>query len=404
MSEQKQPESIVELKMMPYSTSTNQEDFEQYMKPSIEKKFPNIKVEWIQPDKNKSLDTLIASGQVPDIVITGYSTLPVLRQKDFPQDLNQLVKKNKTDLNVFEPNALQSVKIYGENGELFMLPYSTIFLATFYNKDIFDKFGVPYPKENQSWEELIELAKKLTRTVDGISYRGLLPHYNHSLIGKGLSLSLVDPKTNKAVLNTDRWLETARLVKGIYSIPGNEKPIAPDKPFVEGTMAMMPYWGQATVLKLQNQTKAGNPINWDMIAYPHFKSEPGKNFEIVTNVYTLSKVSKNQEAAYNVISYLSTSEEVQSLALKYGNLPSIKMQGAEANFGSALPELKGKNIAGLFKSNYRENHLPSKYDPIAIEAFNNQMNSMLKGEIDERTALQKAEEEANKKIASEMLK
>lgn len=75
----------------------------------------------------------------------------------------------------FNPEALDSTKPYGAKGEQFLLPFTINFYAFFYNKDVFDKLGVAYPKDSMTWDDVIELARKTTRNQDGVQYRGVDP-------------------------------------------------------------------------------------------------------------------------------------------------------------------------------------------------------------------------------------
>jgi ABC-type glycerol-3-phosphate transport system substrate-binding protein len=92
-----------------------------------------------------------------------------------PTDLQPLAKKHGFDFNKFDTKLVDSIKSYSDQGQIYYLPYNTLAFALMYNKDIFDKFGVPYPKDNMTWDEAIELGKKLTRTEAGVNYIGLRP-------------------------------------------------------------------------------------------------------------------------------------------------------------------------------------------------------------------------------------
>ncbi|RKN71832.1 extracellular solute-binding protein [Paenibacillus ginsengarvi] len=108
------------------------------------------------------------------------------------------------------------------------IPYTRNFSALYYNKTIFDKFGVAYPKEGMTWSEYADVAKRVTRTEGGIQYRGLEPNVPKR-VGAQLSLPLVDPKTNRAALNTEQWKKVLTQMTDIYKIPGNEKMAFPGR-------------------------------------------------------------------------------------------------------------------------------------------------------------------------------
>jgi multiple sugar transport system substrate-binding protein len=229
----------VTLVMTSFSTSTNEGEFNDYMKPNIEKKFPNITLKWVQPQAGSQLEDQIAAGQIPDIIATGYASIPKLRDLDIALNLNDLIKKNGFNLGIFEPVALQSVKIYGENGEVFALPYTNNYFAAFYNKDVFDRFAMPYPADNLTWDQMLEITHKIDKLGGGDSYRGMIAGANASLLGRALSLPLVDPKSDTAKLNTDSWLKIAKLFKEIYTTPESFKSNNA-KAFLDGKVGVFP--------------------------------------------------------------------------------------------------------------------------------------------------------------------
>ena len=52
-------------------------------------------------------------------------------------------------------------------GKLVGLPTDFSTIVMFYNKDWFDRCGVPYPHDNWTWQEYLEIAHRLTRDTDG---------------------------------------------------------------------------------------------------------------------------------------------------------------------------------------------------------------------------------------------
>lgn len=73
---------------------------------------------------------------------------------------------------------LDALKI---NGRVYMLPYRKSTWAVYYNKNLFDQFGIPYPEGSWTWEDYTELAKELTRTIDGQKIYGSLSYETSSL-------------------------------------------------------------------------------------------------------------------------------------------------------------------------------------------------------------------------------
>ena len=72
--------------------------------------------------------------------------------------IDDLVTENKTDTSGFQAS-YDGLKV---EGKAYVLPYKTSSWVVYYNKDIFDNAGVPYPSEEWTWEEYAQTAAKLT--------------------------------------------------------------------------------------------------------------------------------------------------------------------------------------------------------------------------------------------------
>ena len=113
------------------------------------KKFP------IESYKNELLNAL-AAGKAPDIFMIHNSWLPDFKDKIVPA-----------------PKSLLSTKDYRENfvdvvlydaisdGDIYAIPLSVDSLALYYNKDIFNSYGIVYPPK--TWQELVDIVKTITR-------------------------------------------------------------------------------------------------------------------------------------------------------------------------------------------------------------------------------------------------
>lgn len=55
-----------------------------------------------------------------------------------------------------------------KNGEYYGIPFKQEMWCVYYNKDIFDAAGVPYPSGSWTWDEYVATAKKLTDKTKGI--------------------------------------------------------------------------------------------------------------------------------------------------------------------------------------------------------------------------------------------
>ncbi|MBI2939904.1 MAG: sugar ABC transporter substrate-binding protein [Chloroflexi bacterium] len=134
---------------------------------SYQKKNPNVKVEIVQNPAGCELDKLlimVSAGDQVDTYWTCGDTFVGLATKGVLKKLNPFFTMDKT----FKVDDYVSTffELYKQkDGSIYSVPWLCFTFMIFYNKDIFDKEKVPYPdpKKPMTWDETLELAKKLTR-------------------------------------------------------------------------------------------------------------------------------------------------------------------------------------------------------------------------------------------------
>src|SRR5690606_21518375 len=160
----------------------------------------------------------VLSTHVPDIIYSSSSSHQRIIRTGAYEDLRELIKRHGFDTSRIKPilwDYITDITKDG-NGEIWAIPFNANQHVLYYNKDIFDKFGVPYPTDKQlTWDEVLELAGKLTRTDNGVNYIGLSVD-NLSGLAKGLGLPYLDRETGNAALDTPEWLRIFELNKRIF--------------------------------------------------------------------------------------------------------------------------------------------------------------------------------------------
>jgi multiple sugar transport system substrate-binding protein len=59
-------------------------------------------------------------------------------------------------------------KHYSPKEKIFALPMTLGYYVMYYNNNIFDKFGVSYPKDGMTWDDVAALAKKVSHLESGL--------------------------------------------------------------------------------------------------------------------------------------------------------------------------------------------------------------------------------------------
>ncbi|MCC2684615.1 MAG: family 1 extracellular solute-binding protein [Paenibacillaceae bacterium] len=381
-------------------------DFDDFFVNPVKKKYPNITLKLIDKATGGQPDKFIASGEMPDILYDSPPGILFYQDLDMIEDMGPYIKKYPVDFQRFDPTVIDMLKAYGK-GKIFALPLLINFSALFYNKDIFDKFAVPYPKDGMTWDDAIDLVRKVSRSSDGVQYYGLDTGVVSAVSGQ-MSLGFVDPATDKATFNTDGWRKLFQFMQDMYSVPGNH----PDKPrnnntlqrdaFIKSkTLAMSADWGINAIGQFTDLYNQGISMNWDMATLPYFKETPGVSRKIDAHLLYLSKGSKHKDDAFQIINYL-INDENELLNAKAGRLPSIVNPEIRKQFGTDVPALKGKNMNVIYNYKAAKQFTPTSYDQIATNAVTSAYyNSVYSGDKDINTALREAQEAADKAIAEQ---
>ncbi|WP_028552315.1 ABC transporter substrate-binding protein [Paenibacillus sp. UNC451MF] len=396
----------VTLSLYQTGSSLSDEQFELFVS-LLKAKMPYVTLKLVRDGKGTSPQDLITSGTFPDLIYTANPKFRELQKLELVQSLDSLIKSKNVNLSIYDPRAIETIRSYSSQGELIAMPFAMNLGALFYNKDIFDKFGVPYPKDGMDWEETLELARKVARVDDGKQYRGLeVTDARH--LGSALSLPWVKPETMTAAINSDRWKQVFQLIRDINSIPNNEMPEneygqSNDSFIKRQNVAMLPGWASGTSIQLEEAYSKGTTFNWDIVSLPNFKEAVGTGREYDIQAFLLSNKSKNKEQAFDVIEFL-TSEYVQSIVTAKGKVSSIITPEMQKKYASDLGSFQGKNISSIFKNKSARLNPPTEYDAIVISNLGAITKRLVTTNDDINTIMRSQEELTNKQIEEEKLK
>lgn len=136
--------------------------FEAVAKAFMEKN-PDVEIEMIDTQSSEygqKLTVMLSSGDAdPDVIFVKDTESQVtMKKKNQLLSMDEYIKKDNLDLSGYG-DIIDQLKM---DGSQYTLPFRKDWYVLFYNKDLFDKAGVEYPKDDMTWEEYEELAKKMT--------------------------------------------------------------------------------------------------------------------------------------------------------------------------------------------------------------------------------------------------
>lgn len=365
----------------------------------LKEKFPNWTFKIIQQVNSKTLGEVITAGEKIDLMVA--STASTLMTYDLQNDISDLIAKDKMDLNRFEPTTIELQRKLA-NGGIYGLPTWTRSLILYYNKDLFDQFAVAYPKDNMTWDELYELAKKMTRNEAGKNYKGLTMAFDFGLMLNQFDAPLQDPITGKALFLQENFKMAFQNLVRFYQITGNEVPGSKysldnqQSPFSKNKTAAM-------FLTLSGAEKMyTDSVNWDVAPYPIVDGKPGVGSQSYPTYFFMGSSSQNRAAAFQVMKYL-TSDDFQSAAVRAGNTTILKDTAIMKDFAADLPYVKGKNIKAMIPQKYAAPTVKMKYNDFAKTQVLSALEAVSKG-TDVNTALRDAADRNDKQVAAEQAK
>ncbi|BBI31608.1 ABC transporter substrate-binding protein [Cohnella abietis] len=343
------------------------------------------------------------SGITPDIHYgASEADLRVLLGFNLQTDLTDLINAGNVDLSRFDPSAIQTAKNYSD-GKIYGLQETGNPIVLFYNKDIFDKFKVDYPKDGMTWDELYDLAKKVTGKKDGVAYRGLSNFFSFTLQNNEFSLPIIDAATGKAAVNNESWKRIFDNYARFYKIPGNSVGFEAGNPGLE----LNKFYEQKNIAMLISLSSSINregfdALNWDMVAAPTFADNNGVGYQDHPQMIYITETTKNKEAALKAVNEL-LSDEAQLAAAKQGRSTTLLNEDVRKAYGEDVEKLKGKHTAAIYYNKFAPK--PAIHPLITLNAtaiLAAEFDKVIAGQLDSAAALKSAEVELNKAIEMEL--
>ncbi|NQX59961.1 ABC transporter substrate-binding protein [Paenibacillus qinlingensis] len=323
----------------------------------------NLKAE--QGQTYQELISTFVNRNNPDILLLDSTQYAKMSAEGRLMDLELLTKKDKFDEDQLIPGVMDYLREKG-GGKLNGLPTEFYSTAVYYNKDLFDKYGISYPKNKMSWDELILLASRFpTDEKDKRMYGLKMGEGQENLfqlgdtIGRTRGLSYVNSLTKQITINTESWNEVYETAlkafksNAIYheDPPTTNGPVTMEEfllrdPFIAGKVAMT--IDGSTLMETIKQAQRTAPdkavSHWDMVTMPVNPQEPDYGVTAFYPILAINSKSSNVEAAKTFINYIHSKDYVRVLAKakRGGGLPIRKefIKDDQGHHMEAFYELK----------------------------------------------------------------
>ena len=265
----------------------------------------------------------LAAGTGPDVMQMSPDYYGLY--SDYFEDLQPYLEKEGVNADdVFTEGML--APYYRPDGKLEGMPLLENVFVLAYNKDLFDQFGVDYPTDDWTWDDLKEAAEKFVSGEGADATYGIVNHWvepNFALICEGGSpysddLQTLELNTPEVAAGLDLFGE---LVQS-KAMPDDTaaKSLPKEQLFVSGHAAMYPLGGFETKLIAE---EIGDNFNWDVVTMPKVK-DGGTNNVMYATGYSMLKTSENKDAAWTFLKEVGYENEDMAEVTSRVGIPGNK--------------------------------------------------------------------------------
>ena len=298
---------------------------------------PNVTVELVDlasADYDQVIDVRLSGGDDTDIItvkdIPGYAAM-LTRGQVIP--LDDYIDASGLDLSMYSGAAEELTY----EGSIYGLPFRSDIWILYYNKDIFDAAGLPYPTNDMTWGEFDALARQLTSGSGADKIYGAHFHVWRSCV----ELATVQDGKNTIISNDYSFMApmydmvTAMQKDGIVMDYGELRAgnIHYSGPFENGQVAMLPMGSWFIGRLIADQASGVFDFNWGVAAFPHPDGVAAGTTAGTLTSLAINSRSHDKDAAWDFIKFYGGEEGAKVLA-ETGNLPAVRTPEVLAIFGS----------------------------------------------------------------------
>lgn len=296
------------------------------------------------------------AGTQPDVMVLDASSAAIFINNGLLTDLRPFIESDPDfDLADYYPNV---VGIARRGDAIYAIPGDFTPMVMYYNKDLFDAAGVPYPTSDWDFAEFLEVAKKLNdpgRRVYGFAFSNWMPGWIMWLWNNGGDVLSPDGTRAVGYLDSPKNVEAVSFLRDLIV----KHKVAPSLSqqaamgvdlFANGQAAMVVngHWGLIGYKNAPKDSQGRPKIDWQrlgVVSLPHNTPEP------VTVMYEagygIPRGAKNPELAWKFVKMWS-GYELQSRYNESGIAVSARLDVSrqraedpiEAQFLPIIPQAR----------------------------------------------------------------
>ena len=310
----------------------------------------HVELESIDWDETKEgLEELFANGIKPDIFNSG--SVELLQEYDAITPVDELMDKHDFDVSTIQPSLVAYLESFDKDNKIIGVPDGASYYALYFNKEVFDLFGVDYPDLNESmtWDDTLNLAHQLTGELNGTDYIGLEFHnVDYTAPFNQFGLNLTDPETGDVLITEQPEVQSYfELMQSFFDIPGIDYDALAENEckFCQNEAAMSIGWhGMFT-------WGWDEPSELDMVdiaPLPVWSEYPDNGPYLLSYPIMISSYSEHQDEAFQILAQYVSEENQKKMAETVSAGPTTTYPDVLESFAAKHPFYEGKNIPAIF--------------------------------------------------------
>jgi multiple sugar transport system substrate-binding protein len=360
----------------------------------FQKLHPDVEIKVVSraiTDHHNAMTTALSTGSsLPDVLAIEFGFIGRFAASKGMEDLAQAPYSARQFQDKFVrfsyPQATSS------SNELIAIPTDIGPGSLFYRKDILDKAGVAEAELVKSWESYIEAGKKIKAATGAY----LLPHvreikdiYIRSNLQNGEGIYL--DRSNKVLVDSPRFVKAFELAKAARAAQLDAKLHHWTNEWAEGfkrgTLATEPM-GAWLGGHLQNWIAPDSKGLWRAVNLPN-----GAHASWGGTFYGIPKKAEHKALAWEFIKFMTMNKDIQLASFrKINSFPALLEAHNDPAFDEPIEYLGGQKARTMWRD--AAGRIPAlevnKYDPVAEEIVNSELDKVLDEGKDIKAALSDA--------------
>ena len=344
---------------------------------------------------NRSADADGGDEDSADVFFVSPFSLDGLLEQNAVLALDPLLGEDGTlDKSDFYPG---TIELFTSEDKLWAIPAGVTVMVLYYNQDLFDRYGVPYPEPGWTWDDFLDAARAIRDPANSVFGYGDIDQYFDPLIFVYLhGGSITDSMQNPARMTYDDPRTIAAMEW--YAALLHDYNVAPQRTqlYDIGGNVMAGVYGNRVGMWIDWIDQRGGSsdpsddwpalwnMRWGMAPLPRAEQAV---VPMITSGYAISSDTAHPDACWQWVSFLSSQTQTP-----FNMIPARKPLAESAEY----KELVGSDVVDVARASLEDSTplSPALFEFISFDIYGRAINAILTGNSTVEEALTQAQQQS----------